>query len=153
MKKLRLALLAVLSLLVAVPVIAILAAPKPEKPISIPTSFGGNAEEFLIGFEAMRDSGRPVRISGVFCISACTLVFSTVPKGQLCAEPWTRFGFHTAKVGSSYNKEASEQLFDTYPPVLQVKLRALGLNPSEPHDELVIIKATDMMDVVNICKE
>jgi hypothetical protein len=128
-------------------------------PIVIHTSFGGDVEEFLDSYEDKRDTGRPVKVTGTFCISACTLVLSVMPKERLCSDPNTQFGFHSATVQGKFAPGPSRSLFHTYPQALQDKLRSLGVDPDDPtianHPDVIFIQATELakIGVINLCKE
>ena len=56
---------------------------------------GGQIGQYLQTFAAVRATGEPVIVDGN-CLSACTLVLGLVPRGQICATPRARFGFHAA---------------------------------------------------------
>lgn len=64
------------------------------KPIILDDNPGGAVRTFVYFFNAIRDSGVPVRVRGL-CVSACTLVLA-LPHDQVCMESTGSFGFHLA---------------------------------------------------------
>ena len=64
--------------------------------VRILSSSGGMVEDYLRTFAQIRRSGERVIIDGP-CLSACTLVLSTVPKSRICVTRRAVFGFHAAQ--------------------------------------------------------
>jgi hypothetical protein len=64
--------------------------------VRILASPGGAVGPFLELFERVRASGERVVIDGP-CLSACTLVLSTVPNGRICVTRRAVLGFHAAR--------------------------------------------------------
>jgi hypothetical protein len=64
--------------------------------IRILGSPGGQVGPFLDLFEQVRNSGERVVIDGP-CLSACTLVLSTVPNERICVTRRAILGFHAAR--------------------------------------------------------
>jgi len=54
-------------------------------------SAGGEAGSYLRLFAVVRQSGERVIIDGP-CLSACTLVLSTIPQDRICVTPRALFG-------------------------------------------------------------
>jgi hypothetical protein len=121
-------------------------------PIIVNTSFGGSVEEFFDKYEDMRATQRPMEIRGQFCISACTIALSVMPKDRLCATPYTLFGFHTASGGAGFDPEMNRVLSGTYPARLLEILKAHGLDFTTPHPDVVFLRPAEMGGVINICK-
>jgi hypothetical protein len=64
--------------------------------VRIRSSLGGAVEDYLRFFAQVRQSGERVIIDGP-CLSACTLVLSTIPKSRICVTPRAVLGFHAAR--------------------------------------------------------
>ena len=64
--------------------------------VRIRSSLGGAVEDYLRFFAQVRQSGERVIIDGP-CLSACTLVLSTIPKNRICVTPKAVLGFHAAR--------------------------------------------------------
>jgi hypothetical protein len=87
--------------------------------VRILASPGGQVGPFLDLFERVRESGERVVIDGP-CLSACTLVLSTVPSERICVTRRAVLGFHGARSidprGRMYAEpEASQAVLETYP--------------------------------------
>ena len=89
---------------------------------------GGKLRDQIYQLEILRHSGQPVRITGDFCYSTCTMYLG-LP--QTCVSPRTVFGFH----GPSENgrpldqatfERASQLIVANYPPVLHDWYMAYG---------------------------
>ena len=64
--------------------------------VRILASPGGQVGPFLDLFDRVRESGERVVIDGP-CLSACTLVLSTVPSERICVTRRAVLGFHAAR--------------------------------------------------------
>jgi len=64
--------------------------------LRIVSSAGGEVGSYLRLFAAVRQSGERVTIDGP-CLSACTLVLSTIPQDRICVTPRAVLGFHAAR--------------------------------------------------------
>jgi hypothetical protein len=87
--------------------------------VRILASPGGEVGPFLKLFDRVRESGERVVIDGP-CLSACTLVLSTVPSDRICVTRRAVLGFHAARSidreGRLYAEpEASQAVLETYP--------------------------------------
>jgi hypothetical protein len=60
------------------------------------SSSGGEVSSYLAVFARVRQSGDRVIIDGP-CLSACTLVLSTIPKSRICVTRRAVLGFHAAQ--------------------------------------------------------
>ena len=63
----------------------------------IKSSPGGWVKDYLVTFEAVRQSGDRVVIDGP-CLSACTLVLSMVPASRICVTKRAVLGFHAPRI-------------------------------------------------------
>jgi hypothetical protein len=87
--------------------------------VRILASSGGEVGPFLELFDRVRQTGERVVIDGP-CLSACTLVLSTVPNDRICVTRRAVLGFHAARsvdrLGHMYAEpEASQAVLETYP--------------------------------------
>ena len=87
--------------------------------VRILASPGGQVGPFLDLFEQVRASGERVVIDGP-CLSACTLVLSSVPNERICVTRRAVLGFHAARSidrrGRTYAEpEASSEVLAAYP--------------------------------------
>ena len=87
--------------------------------VRILASPGGQVGPFLDMFDRVRESGERVVIDGP-CLSACTLVLSTVPNERICVTRRAVLGFHAARSidrrGRMYAEpEASQAVLEAYP--------------------------------------
>lgn len=91
------------------------------KPLVIRNDRGGLLDTRLRQLHTLRESGRPVMITGRVCYSTCTMLIG-LP--QTCVSPKTTFGFHGP---SSYGRRLSPDRFEWasnviahyYPPALK----------------------------------
>jgi hypothetical protein len=61
------------------------------------SSSGGEVSNFLTVFARVRQSGERVIIDGP-CLSACTLVLSTIPRNRICVTRRAVLGFHAPQL-------------------------------------------------------
>src|SRR5712672_1111738 len=104
--------------------------PPAQAEIRILGSPGGQVGPFLDLFERMRASGERVVIDGP-CLSACTLVLSTVPDNRICVTRRAVLGFHAARSmdarGRLYAEPAaSAVVLQAYPAPVQSWIRRRG---------------------------
>ena len=64
--------------------------------VRILSSPGGAVDAYLDAFARVRQSGERVIIDGP-CLSACTLVLSTIPRNRICVTRRAVLGFHAAR--------------------------------------------------------
>ena len=57
------------------------------------SSPGGAVDAYLAAFARVRQSGERVVIDGP-CLSACTLVLTTIPRSRICVTRRAVLGFH-----------------------------------------------------------
>jgi hypothetical protein len=77
-------------------VLVLLAIPMAHADVRILSSSGGRVEDYLRIFAQLRASGERIIIDGP-CLSACTLVLSTIPKNRICVTRRAVLGFHAAQ--------------------------------------------------------
>ena len=77
-------------------VLVLLAMPMAHADVRILSSSGDMVEDYLRTFAQIRQSGERVIIDGP-CLSACTLVLSTIPKKRICVTSRALLGFHAAR--------------------------------------------------------
>jgi hypothetical protein len=87
--------------------------------VRILSSPGGEVSQYLRLFEAVRATGDRVVIDGP-CLSACTLLLSTIPNDRICVTRRAVLGFHAARAvdrrGRIYAApEATKVVAATYP--------------------------------------
>jgi hypothetical protein len=98
--------------------------------VRIVSSPGGIVGNYLELFSRVRRSGERVVIDGP-CLSACTLVLSTIPRSRICATPRAVLGFHAPAIidqeGHRYrSREATKAVMATYPSSVQAWIRRHG---------------------------
>jgi hypothetical protein len=64
--------------------------------VRIVSSPGGAVDAYLAAFARVRQSGERVIIDGP-CLSACTLVLSTIPRNRICVTRRAVLGFHAPR--------------------------------------------------------
>jgi len=72
--------------------------------VRILASPGGEVKSFLRLFSMLRESGERIVIDGP-CMSACTLVLSTIPNERICVTRRAVLGFHGARLFDRQGKE------------------------------------------------
>ena len=87
--------------------------------VRILASGGGSVGQYLDFFAKVRQSGERVVIDGP-CLSACTLVLSSVPRKRICATSRAVLGFHAPFVvddkGRTYrSREITRAVNAAYP--------------------------------------
>jgi hypothetical protein len=98
--------------------------------IRIVSSSGGVVGNYLDFFSRVRKSGERVIIDGP-CLSACTLVLSTIPRSRICVTSRAVLGFHAPAIvdeqGHRYrSREATKAVIATYPPSVQAWIKRHG---------------------------
>ena len=83
----------VLGGIVVATVLAVAAMLPASADVRIRSSPGGAVEAYLAAFARVRQSGQRVVIDGP-CLSACTLVLSTIPRNRICVTRRAVLGFH-----------------------------------------------------------
>jgi hypothetical protein len=120
--------------------------------VRILASPGGQVGPFLDLFQRVRASGERVVIDGP-CLSACTLVLSTVPNDRICVTRRAILGFHAARSvdqrGRTYAEpEASDVVLEAYPvPVRDWIRRRGGLS-----SRLLLLRGRDLAAIYPSCR-
>jgi hypothetical protein len=120
--------------------------------VRILASPGGQVGPFLDLFERVRESGERVVIDGP-CLSACTLVLSTVPNERICVTRRAVLGFHAARSidrrGRLYAEpEASQAVLEAYPaPVRGWISRRGGLT-----SRLLLLRGRELAAIYPTCR-
>ena len=120
--------------------------------VRILSSPGGQVGPFLALFERVRESGERVVIDGP-CLSACTLVLSTVPSERICVTRRAVLGFHGARSvdqrGRMYAEpEASQAVLEAYPaPVRSWISRRGGLS-----SRLLLLRGRELAAIYPSCR-
>ena len=112
-------------------VLVLLAMPMAHADVRILSSSGDMVEDYLRTFAQIRQSGERVIIDGP-CLSACTLVLSTIPKKRICVTSRAVLGFHAARwvdprTGrSSRALEATRIVTQSYPAGVRAWIKKRG---------------------------
>jgi hypothetical protein len=120
--------------------------------VRILASPGGQVGPFLDLFDRVRESGERVVIDGP-CLSACTLVLSTVPNERICVTRRAVLGFHGARSidrhGRMYAEpEASQTVLEAYPaPVRNWISRRGGLT-----SRLLLLRGRELAAIYPSCR-
>jgi hypothetical protein len=77
-------------------IVALTAVLPAQADLRIRSSPGGAVDAYLAVFSRVRQSGERVIIDGP-CLSACTLVLSTIPRSRICVTQRAVLGFHAAR--------------------------------------------------------
>jgi hypothetical protein len=98
--------------------------------VRIVSSLGGTVGSYLSFFSRVRQSGERVIIDGP-CISACTLVLSTIPRSRVCVTSRAILGFHAPVVVDQHgrrfhSREATRAVVAAYPPRVRSWIRRHG---------------------------
>ena len=105
--------------------------------IRILSSPGGEVGSYLTLFEAVRQSGQRVVIDGP-CLSACTLVLSTIPRERICVTSRAVLGFHAPRwldqQGRQYaaSESTTRVVAATYPANVRAWIERRGGLKSKP---------------------
>ena len=132
---------------------ALLAAMVPARAeVRILASPGGQVGPFLELFDRVRESGERVVIDGP-CLSACTLVLSTVPSERICVTRRAVLGFHAARSmdqrGRMYAEpEASQAVLEAYPAPVRDWIRRRGGLTSR----LLLLRGRDLAAIYPRCR-
>jgi hypothetical protein len=99
--------------------------------LRILSSPGGYVSDYLQAFARVRQSGERVIIDGP-CLSACTLVLSTIPRNRICVTGRAVLGFHAPRLvdretgRSSRAPEATRIVIDSYPAGVRAWIKKRG---------------------------
>jgi hypothetical protein len=98
--------------------------------VRILASPGGTVGNYLNFFSQVRRSGERVIIDGP-CMSACTLVLSTIPRNRICVTSRAVLGFHAPQIldekgRTSRSREATRAVTAVYPPAIRAWIMRHG---------------------------
>src|SRR3954463_1776168 len=132
-------------------VLLLLAAPAAAE-VRILASPGGEVGPFLDLFAQVRASGERVVIDGP-CLSACTLVLSTVPNDRICVTRRAILGFHAARSmdtrGRFYAEpDASAAVLDAYPSAVRGWIRRHGGLTSR----VLLLRGRELAAIYPLCR-
>ena len=119
--------------------------------VRILSSPGGAVTQYLRLFAAVRASGERVVIDGP-CLSACTLLLSTIPNNRICVTRRAVLGFHAARAVDRYGRvyaapEATRVVAATYPaPVRAWIARHGGLTR-----RLILLRGSELAAIYPRC--
>jgi hypothetical protein len=120
--------------------------------VRILASPGGEVGPFLDLFAQVRASGERVVIDGP-CLSACTLVLSTVPNDRICVTRRAILGFHAARSmdarGRLYAEpEASAVVLQAYPAAVRGWIRRHGGLTSR----VLLLRGRELTAIYPLCR-
>ena len=123
-----------------------------EAEVRILASPGGQVGPFLDLFARVRASGERVVIDGP-CLSACTLVLSTVPNERICVTRRAVLGFHAARSIDrrgriSAEPEASQAVLEAYPAAVRNWISRRGGLSSR----LLLLRGRDLAAIYPSCR-
>jgi hypothetical protein len=120
--------------------------------VRILSSPGGQVGPFLDLFEELRQSGERVVIDGP-CLSACTLVLTTVPASRICVTRRAVLGFHGARSIDRLGRLAAEPwashlVLEAYPsPIRRWIEQRGGLN-----SRLLLLRGRELAGMYRACR-
>ena len=128
------------------------AIPPTRAEVRILASPGGQVGPFLDLFDRVRASGERVVIDGP-CLSACTLVLSTVPNERICVTRRAVLGFHAARSIDrrgriSAEPEASQAVLEAYPAAVRNWISRRGGLSSR----LLLLRGRELAAIYPACR-
>jgi len=138
--------------LASLAVLAFLAASPAAAEVRILASPGGEVGPFLDLLAQVRAAGERVVIDGP-CLSACTLVLSTVPNDRICVTRRAILGFHAARSmdtrGRFYAEpEASAAVLQAYPSAVRGWIRRHGGLTSR----VLLLRGRELAAIYPVCR-
>ena len=120
--------------------------------VRILASPGGEVGPFIELFDQVRRTGERVVIDGP-CLSACTLVLSTVPNDRICVTRRAILGFHAARSmdarGRLYAEpEASAVVLQAYPSPVRGWIRRHGGLSSR----VLLLRGRELAAIYPLCR-
>jgi hypothetical protein len=120
--------------------------------VRILSSPGGEVISYLRLFAAVRATGERVVIDGP-CLSACTLLLSTIPNNRICVTPRAVLGFHAARAVDGYGRvyaapDATQVVVATYPPAVRAWIRRHGGLTSR----LILLRGRELAAIYPRCR-
>ena len=119
--------------------------------VRILSSGGGVVGDYLNFFEKVKKSGERVVIDGP-CLSACTLVLSTLPRQRICVTPRAVLGFHAPYLidttGHKYrSNQVTRAVNDAYPPAVRAWIKRNG----GLHQNVILLKGRELTALYPRC--
>ena len=133
-------------------VLALLAVSQARADLRILASPGGYVSDYLQAFARVRQSGERVIIDGP-CLSACTLVLSTIPRNRICVTRTAVLGFHAPRLvdrqtgRSSRAPEATRLVIDSYPAGVRAWIKKRG----GLSQKLILLRGRDLAALYRRC--
>jgi hypothetical protein len=120
--------------------------------LRIMSSPGGEVGSYLRLFAMVRQSGQRVIIDGP-CLSACTLVLSTVPQDRICITRRAVLGFHAARRldqrGQFYAAPGETRLLAaTYPEPVRAWIDRNGGLTDKP----IFMRSRQLVSLYQLCR-
>jgi hypothetical protein len=120
--------------------------------VRILSSAGGEVSSYLRLFAVVRATGERVVIDGP-CMSACTLLLSTIPNDRICVTRRAVLGFHAAREidrqGRVYAApDATRMVAATYPPAVRAWISRHGGLTSR----LILLRGRDLAAIYPRCR-
>jgi hypothetical protein len=120
--------------------------------VRIVSSLGGPVGSYLSFFSRVRQSGERVIIDGP-CLSACTLVLSTIPRSRVCVTSRAVLGFHAPVVVNQYgrrfrSREATRAVVAAYPPRVRSWIRRHG----GLSNNVILLRGSELTAVYPRCR-
>ncbi len=117
---------------------------------------GGELHSFYQKYTLVRQLNGKVIIDGV-CISGCALVLALVPKENICATDFGKFGFHSAKLmkmtptglQGEFSQKGSKFYFDLFPQEVIEKIHEKepnwDVNGDKEHEQILFVNAQELV--------
>jgi hypothetical protein len=120
--------------------------------VRILASSGGEVTEYLKLFSLLRQSGERIVIDGP-CLSACTLVLTTIPTSRICVTRKAVLGFHAARLVDRQGREyaapnATREIAGTYPVGVRNWIKRHGGLTSRP----IFMRGKDLAGLLPRCR-
>jgi predicted RNase H-like nuclease len=132
--------------------LALLAAVPARADLLIKSSSGGWVGDYLAAFARVRQSGEKVIIDGP-CLSACTLVLSTIPRNRICVTKRAVLGFHAPRIidrrsgRSARAPEATRIVIESYPAGVRAWIKKRG----GLSQKLLLLRGRELQAMVPRC--
>ena len=119
--------------------------------VRIFASPGGAVPNYVNFFSQVRRSGERVIIDGP-CLSACTLVLSTIPRNRICVTSRAVLGFHAPQVvdekGRTFrSRDATRAVTAVYPPAIRAWIKRNG----GLRQEMIMLRGRELTALYRRC--
>lgn len=121
--------------------------------VRIEASSGGVVSDYLQLFSALRRSGERVVIDGP-CLSACTLVLSTIPRNRLCVTRRAVLGFHAPRLVDEHGtvfsapEAVTRVMTDVYPASIRKWIARHGGLTGRP----IFLRGRELATLYPLCR-